>query len=350
MKKALSMFLSLMMTATLVAGCGDSGSSGGGSAASGGSGGDDTVYTIRIADTVQDDSIYIKAYNEVFLPYIEEHANGRIVMERYGNSQLGSDQQLAESLQLGTIEMAMIPMSCIGGFDADFMAIDLPFLYDDAQTAYNALAGEWGDMFAEKLEAIHIKKLGWEENSFRNFSSNKPIRTLADMKGQKMRVMESTVYVETMKALGAAPTPMAFSELYTALQNGTVDGQDNGPVLTYTSKLFEVQKYYTISNYVYAASMVAASLDWWNTLPADIQDVLVGASLAFQDAERQDLQNETENYIGMLEDEGMEIIRLDADTIQDFREACAPVYDIVRDSVDGEIVDMALSVNDTYKS
>ena len=285
----------------------------------------------------------------MFIPYIEEHGKGKIVIERYGNSVLGSDQQLAESLQMGTLECACIPLSCMGNFDPDFMALDLPFLYDNAATAYAALDGEWGQMFNEKMEAVGIKNIGWCENSFRCFSSNTPIRSVADMKGLKMRVMESTIYMESMKALGASPTPMAFSELYTALQNGTVSGQDNGPALTYTAKLFEVQDYYTVSEYCYAASMTAVSLSWWNTLPADVQEVLAGAGKAFGDAERKYIQDQTADYLKKLEDEGMEIIYLDDAQKQEFREATAPVYDIMKQYVSEDIIEKAKTVNDTYK-
>lgn len=309
----------------------------------------DEVYVVRVGDTVQDDSPSAIVFNEVFIPYVEEHGKGKIVIERYGNSVLGSDQQLAESLQMGTLECACIPLSCMGNFDPDFMALDLPFLYDNAKTAYAALDGEWGQMFNEKMEAVGIKNIGWCENSFRCFSSNTPIRSVADMKGLKMRVMESTIYMESMKALGASPTPMAFSELYTALQNGTVSGQDNGPALTYTAKLFEVQDYYTVSEYCYAASMTAVSLDWWNTLPADVQEVLAGAGKAFGDAERQYIQDQTADYLKKLEEEGMEIIYLDADQKQEFRDATAPVYDIMKQYVSEDIIEMAKTVNDTYK-
>lgn len=310
----------------------------------------DNPLVVRVGDTVQDDSPGGVVYYEVFEPYIKEHGEGRIVVERYGNSVLGSDQQLAESLQMNTLEIASIPLSCIGNFDPDFMALDLPFLYDDAPTAYAALDGEWGNMFNEKLENIGIKNIGWAENSFRCFSSNTPINSVADMTGMKMRVMESTVYVETMKALGAVPTPMAFSELYTALQNSTVDGQDNGPALTYTAKLFEVQDYYTVSDYCYAAAMMAVSLDWWNTLPPKIQEVIAGAGKAFGDADRQAVQVQTEEYLSMLEEEGMTIIRLDDAQKQEFREATAEVYDIMKEYVDPEIIELAKTVNDTYKN
>lgn len=355
MKKHLALFLSGCLALSLLAGCGGQpgqkpAASGNAPANSGAgtSAGDGTVYVVRVGDTVQDDSIYATVFNDVFIPYIEEHGGGRIQIERYGNSTLGSDQQLAESLQVGTLEAAMIPMSCMGNFDPDFMALDLPFLYEDPETAYAALDGEWGQIFDEKMEALGIKRLGWEENGFRNFSSNTPIHTVADMSGLKMRVMESTIYVETMKCLGASPTPMAFSELYTALQNGTVAGQDNGPVLTYTSKFFEVQDYYTVSEYCYAASMFAVSKDWFEGLPTDVQEVLTGAALVFQDAERQALRDETETYISMLEENGMEIIRLTPEQKAEFQAACVPVYDIMKSYVDPEIIETAKTINDTY--
>lgn len=353
MKKYLALFLSGCLMASLLAGCGSqpsqtpSGSTPSQPDTNTGSG-DGTVYVVRVGDTVQDDSIYATVFYDVFIPYVEEHGQGRIVIERYGNSVLGSDQQLAESIQIGTLEAAMIPMSCMGNFDPDFMALDLPFLYEDAETAYAALDGAWGKIFDDKMEALGIKRLGWEENGFRNFSSNTPITCVADMSGLKMRVMESTIYVETMKCLGASPTPMAFSELYTALQNGTVAGQDNGPVLTYTSKFFEVQDYYTVSEYCYAASMFAVSKEWFDGLPADVQQVLTEAAVLFQDAERKALREETETYISLLEENGMEIIRLTPEQKAEFQTACVPVYDIMKAYVDPEIIEAAKTINDTY--
>ena len=140
-----------------------------------------------------------------------------------------------------------------------------------------------GDMLRANLPSKGMRLLVYGENAFRNLSNNsKPITKLEDLKGMKMRVMESPIHIATFKALGANPTPVAFSELYTALQQGTVDGQDNGIALTYTAKIYEVQKYYTISGQCYAATGLVVSESWWKSLDPELQKSYTGWRNLFQ--------------------------------------------------------------------
>ncbi|PWM76048.1 MAG: hypothetical protein DBX59_00125 [Bacillota bacterium] len=347
MKKAISLTLVSALTFSLLAGCSRPGAAGTGGSNDSGSG--SAEYVLRIGHTVQGNSPTGKLYEEIFEPYIEEHSNGRIDVQVYSDSTLGNDASLTEALQLGTIEMASVPTSALANFCADFVALDLPFVFDDKETVYAALDGEFGDYFFKELEDINIKGVSWSENGFRNISSNKAVRTLEDMKGQKIRVMESQVYLSTMKAFGANPTPMAFNELYTGLSQGTVDGQDNGIILTYTAKLYEVQDYYTICNYVYAPACNLASLEWWNSLPEDLQQVVQEGADLLTDAIREKNAEMEEEYLKLIEESGTEVIYLDEAERDRFREACSGVYEEMRSYVNNpEVIDMALSVAEEY--
>ncbi|MDR3230723.1 MAG: TRAP transporter substrate-binding protein, partial [Synergistaceae bacterium] len=212
-------------------------------------------FTLKIGATVQEDSASGISLIEYFKPWVEEKSGGRIKVEVYCNSVLGGDRQMYESLQVNTLEANFGPLSVLANFEPNFSIVDAPFLFKNKETAYAALDGAFGALLAENLPKSGMRVLGYGENAFRNISNNvRPVKTLEDMKGLKIRVMEAPVYINTMKALGANGTPMAFNELYTALQQGTVDGQDNGVVLTYTSKVYEVLKYYTFTEHCYAAN------------------------------------------------------------------------------------------------
>lgn len=355
MRKACALLLTSTMALSLLAGCSrptsntanttpstDGSASGTNSSAE---------YVLRLGHTVQGSSPTGQLYVDVFEKYIEENSNGRIDVQIYSDSTMGNDTQLTEALQLGTIEMAAIPTSVLANFCPDFVALDLPFVFPDKDTVYAALDGEYGDYFFNELEGISIKGLSWGENGFRNISSNKAVRTLEDMAGQKIRVMESPVYLATMEAFGANPTPMAFNELYSGLSQGTVDGQDNGIILTYTAKLYEVQDYYTICNYVYAPAVNAASLEWWNSLPEDLQQVIQeGCDVVTDEIRKANAEQESE-YLTLIEESGTEIIYLEDAERERFREACAGVYDEMKEYVDDPaIIDRTLEVAAQYGS
>ena len=351
MKKAVALLLTSALGLSLLAGCSRPTTNAGTTTPDSGSGGtaSGAEYVLRLGHTVQGSSPTGKLYVDVFEKYIEEHSDGRIDVQIYSDSTMGNDTQLTEALQLGTIEMAAIPTSVLANFCPDFVALDLPFVFPDKDTVYAALDGEYGDYFAAELEDIGIKCLSWGENGFRNISSNKAVRTLEDMAGQKIRVMESPVYLATMEAFGANPTPMAFNELYSGLSQGTVDGQDNGIILTYTAKLYEVQDYYTICNYVYAPAINGASMEWWNSLPEDLQQVIQEGCDIIQEEIRTANAEQENDYLELIQESGTEIIYLEDAERDRFREACAGVYDEMKEYVDDPaIIDKTLEVAAQY--
>jgi len=175
-------------------------------------------------------------------------------------------------------------------------------------------------------------------NGFRNLSNNKvQVQSLSDIAGMKIRVMEAPLYINVLKAWGANPTPMAFSEVYTALQQGTVDGQDNGPVLTYTNKFYEVQKYYTYLQYAYCISPLFVDQDWFNNLSAEYQEILEQAADECCEFEREKEEALCDEYMQLMVDEGLVVNELSDEAKKEFQEVSVPVWDVAKDSIDDEL-------------
>ncbi|WP_369283317.1 TRAP transporter substrate-binding protein [Oscillibacter sp. GMB15532] len=329
----------------------------GGGNSSGGSGGQSSLpqgsaapeFKMTVGSTVQDDSASGVALLEYFKPYIEEQSGGRIQVEVQNNSVLGGDRELYEALQLNTVQGSFGPMSTLANFEPNYAVCDLPFLFNGKDDAYAQLDGEFGAKLAENLPNIGMRLLAYGENAFRNISNSvRPINTLEDIKGMKIRVMESPVNIATYTALGCNPTPMAFSELYTGLQQGAVEGQDNGIVLTYTSKLYEVQKYYTYTGHIYAANGVVLSEAFWKTLPEDLQKVVdAGAKYAMENQRRLNTEME-ETLEKTMSDAGVQFNRLSEDELNRFREAAKSVWeqDGIKSLMDPEIYEMAVAIRD----
>lgn len=350
MKKLFAMFLAILMVSSLAA-CGNSGSgnAAGSAAASGSAAGSASgeTYTLVVGSTVQDDSASGKALIEYFKPYVEEHSNGRIQVEVQNNSVLGSDRELYEALQLNTVQCSFGPLSTLANFDKNFSVCDLPYLFADKDTAYSSLDGDFGAALAKNLPSVGMRLLAYGENAFRNISNNvRPINTLEDLKGMKIRVMESNVNIATYSALGCNPTPMAFSELYTALQQGTVDGQDNGVVLTYTSKLYEVQKYYTFTGHLYAANAMVFSEAFYQSLPQDLQQVLLDGSQYAMKNQRQLNTQMEDQLIETMKSSGLQVNNLSADETAKFKAATAGVWDKFSSTINSDIFTMAKAIKD----
>ena len=306
-------------------------------------------FTLKIGSVVQDDSASGISLLKYFKPYVEEKSGGKIVVEVYNNSVLGGDRQLFESLQVNTVQGSFGPMSVLASFAPDFSICDAPFLFKDKKTAYAALDGEFGALMAKSLPQKGMRLLGYGENAFRSISTNtKPVNKLEDMKGLKIRVMESPMYINTMKALGANPTPMAFNELYTALQQGTVDGQDNGVVLTYTAKLHEVVKYYTFTEHCYAANAYVFSEEFLQSLPADLLKVVEDGTKHALDNQRRLNTEMEESLIKEIEKSGVKVARLSAEEKARWQAATAGVIDAMATVVSKDVLEAAKNVNAKY--
>ncbi|WP_348696420.1 TRAP transporter substrate-binding protein [Duganella fentianensis] len=212
---------------------------------------------------------------ERFKQLAEKATNGRVKVEVYPNSQLYKDKEELEALQLGAVQMLAPSLAKFGPLGVkEFEAFDLPYIFPSKTALYNVTEGEIGKGLLKKLEPKGITGLAFWDNGFKVMSANKPLHSVADFKGQKMRIQSSKVLDAQMRALGANPQVLAFSEVYQALQTGVVDGTENPPSNMYTQKMHEVQKHVTVSNHGYLGYAVIVNKKFWDGLPADIRAAL----------------------------------------------------------------------------
>ncbi len=210
-----------------------------------------------------------------FKELAEASTKGRVKVEVYPNSQLFKDGEEMQMLQLGNVQIVAPSVSKFGPLGVrEFEVFDLPYIFDDEKDLHNVTQGRIGQRLFKKLDSKGIIGLAYWDNGFKQMSSNKPLKTPADFRGQKIRIQSSKILDAQMRALGATPQVMAFSEVYQALQTGVVDGQENTWSNIYTQKFFEVQKYITVSNHGVIEYAVIANKKFWEGLPADIRAAL----------------------------------------------------------------------------
>ncbi len=212
---------------------------------------------------------------EHFAKVAAEKTKGKVKVEVYPNSTLYKDKEEVEALQLGSVQMLAPSLAKFAPLGVkEFEVFDLPYIFDDYDQLHAVTEGPVGKSLLDKLGDKGILGLAYWDNGFKVMSANKPLREVKDFRGQKMRIQSSKVLEAQMKALGASPQVMAFSEVYQALQTGVVDGTENPPSNLYTQKMFEVQKYVTHSNHGYLGYAVIVNKPFWEGLPADIRKSL----------------------------------------------------------------------------
>lgn len=287
---------------------------------------------IKVSSTTQPTHIYnlgLKHFAEI----VKEKSNGELEVQIFPASQLGSERDAVEGLQLGTLEMTLTSTGPLGNFVPEVKLLNLPFLFTNRAEAYKILDGAIGTEIANKFPAIGIRSLGWYENGFRHITNNvRPINTMADMDGIKIRVMEDSLFISTMKSLGASPLPMAFGELYTALEQGTVDAQENPLVNIDASRFYEVQKHLAITGHFYSPAMLLVSEIFFQSLPQNHKDIIVEAGMAARDFERNLSIEGDKTTEAKLISEGMTVTHPDK---AEFVKAVAPVYKAAAKDIGG---------------
>lgn len=277
-----------------------------------------------------------------FKDYVEEKTNGGITVELYTDSTLGAERDLIEGLQMGSVEACIVSTAPLSSYTDHFLAYDLPFLFTSLEQARGVVDSEIGQEMLDTLSANGIVGACYFENGFRHFTNNDHvIDGPEDLKNMKIRVMENQVMMATITACGGAPTPMAFNELYTALQQGTIDGEENPVLQIYDKKMYEVQHYITMSGHFYAPAPLLFSKSFFDTLPADYQQIVMDGALGARDYMRQcndDL--EAEKLAEMQDKYGCEICYLTPEQQQAFIDAVQPVYDEFVG--EGKLIDPAL--------
>jgi tripartite ATP-independent transporter DctP family solute receptor len=283
-------------------------------------------------------------YAYEFAEQVNKKTDGRVTINVFPAGQLGGDREMTEALQNGTMDLGLITTMTMGSFVPALQLWDLPYIFPPAYEKVDAiLESEIGDHIAEEAEKGGFKFLAYWENDWRNVSNSKrPITTMDDLAGLKLRVPETPILIDWFGRAKVNVTPMAWPEVYTSLQQNVIDGQDNGITITYSARLYEVQKYYSLTKHVYSILAMIGSSEVWETLPEDIQQVLAETAKELAQPMR-DYNRETgREWIKELEANGMAVNELSEETFADLLESAKPTYEKFEDIVGKEWIDKML--------
>jgi len=296
--------------------------------------------TLRLAHVVNEqDAFHIAATR--FQELVSERTEGAVTIEIYPNAELGDERTLLEGMQIGTVDMGVITNGPVANFLEEIAVFELPFLFASADEAYSILDGEIGQELLDRLSEVNLKGLAYAERGFRNLTnSQRPVREPGDIDGMRIRVMENPVYVDTFRELGANAEPMAWTEALTAMQQGTIDGQENPVGVIHSFNLDETQGYMTLSRHTYSPAIFVMGQGVWDEMPEAAQEVLVEAAREASAHVRQVNMEMEESQLDELRERGMEIID-DAD-LAAFQEAAQPIYERYGDAY-GEYLGRILS-------
>ena len=271
---------------------------------------------------------------KVFAEAVEKASGGKMKVRAIGAAALGADTQMQQALIGGAQEMMVGSTATLVGITKEMALWDTPFLISNAKEADALLDGPIGDKVRGKLQEKGLVGLAYWENGFRNLTNSKrPINKMEDMSGIKLRVMQNNVFLDSFKTLGTNAVPMAFSELFGALETGTVDGQENPFNTILSSKFYEVQKYLTVTNHVYSPWIVLVSKKWWDQLSAAEQKVLTDAAVLSRDFERKDTRAEAATAVDALKGKGMQVNELSPAEAARMRSSLTRVYASIGASV-----------------
>lgn len=277
---------------------------------------------------------------ELFAKNVLERTNGEIEIQVFPNSQLGGQRELLEGLQLGTVDIALTSSAVLGNFIPTAQVIDLPFIFRDSEHVYKVVDGPLAEEIYAGAEENGFKIVSTWENGFRNIGNNtRPVVTPDDVKGLKLRVFESQLYIDMFELLGAIPTPMAMSEVFTALQQHTIDGIENAVTQIYSSKYQEVMKYLSITEHTYNPQIVVFSKEVWDKISEENRQIILEAAAESRDYNRNLAAEKKDEYIKKMEEAGMEITILTPEQKDAFREKMLPVWEDYYDIVGKDLID-----------
>jgi tripartite ATP-independent transporter DctP family solute receptor len=256
---------------------------------------------------------------------VKMETNGRLAIVVLDGAQLGGEREYVEGMKLGTIDMAQVSTGPISAFVPQFMVCALPYVFQSYDQIATTLEGPLGQKLFELLKKENIIGLTWFTNGFRSvFNSKRPINNPADLKGLKIRVMESPLMVGTLNAMGASATPMSYGELYTALQQGVMDGAENAPGNVLNDKFFEVSKYFSVTEHFAPPGVVAISNAAFSKLPEDLQEYLLKSAKELGKKERAADKEAQVKFLEELKAKGVAINTVDKAA---FTKAVQPVIE-----------------------
>ena len=245
---------------------------------------------------------------QLFKKLVEEQTKGELLVNLYYNSQLGGERESVEQVKNGLLEMATASAGPMTTFNTRFMVLDIPYAFNDYNEAWLVMDGPAGIALFKSCEEIGLKGLAWMENGFRHTTnSKKPILTIADFAGLKIRTMEAPMHMEAFKLLGANPTPVPWTELYMVMQQKVVDGQENPLANIWEVKMYEVQKFTSLDGHIYDPMPLVANLEWYNGLTKDQQKIVETAAILGQNYSRAVNAAREKYIVALLESKGMKV-------------------------------------------
>ncbi len=294
---------------------------------------------------------------DVMKQYIESKTNGKITVNIYPNSQLGAEIESVEQVQNGMLEMATASIGPITTFQEKFAVLDIPFLFDNYQQAWAVFDSKVGTELMDTLEESGLKGLAYMENGFRHTTNTvKPITKIGDYKGLKIRTMEAPMHMANFTALGANPTPVPWSELYLAMSQKIVDGQENPLANIWELNMYEVQKYVSLTGHIYDAMPLVTNLKWFNALPMEYQKIIEKGAILGQNYSRFINANREDLIASQLAAKGMKVNALTPEALEEIKTVSQPVVSAkVKEKIGGDFVDsfmagIAAVKADTVKS
>jgi len=245
-----------------------------------------------------------KAIEEVFLPEVAAKTKGALKVQHYPNFQLGSNFEITQAAQMGTIELVAIGNELQNAVP-ELAVAELPFVFDNAEDAWTKFAGAYGKRSIDAMQKKGLKHLVWYERGFRQISANRPIQSIADLKGLKLRVSQVFLQSDMVETWGASPSIINWNEVYTALQQKVVEGQENPIDTIYASKIYEVNKHVAMTSHQFSFGYMMANLKWWGSLPPETQNAIQEAALHYQHRQDELLKQEYKGYIDKLKAAGV---------------------------------------------
>ena len=258
-----------------------------------------------------------------FKEIVERETNNKIQVNIYPSGQLGNERDLIEGLQIGTVQIAPTSNAPLSSWVPEIMVFDLPFIFRNSDHAEKVLDGPIGRELAEKSEQFGIKILAFWSAATRSVFTKKPINTVADLEGLKIRVMENPIHIETFNAFGAQATPMASGEVFSALQQGVIDGAENDPNTFYTFGFWQVTKFYSMTQHFYNPAPFMISKQIFDSLSDEHKRIIQNAALTARDYQRETVRKMTNDSLDKLKQEG---IAINYPSLEEFEKSAANVY------------------------
>lgn len=278
--------------------------------------------------------------------FVSDKSKGEVEITIFRNAQLGGDRQVAEGMQIGTIEIGVIGSSVLAAFEPKIGIFDFPFLFKTEAAAQRAIDGEVGETITNLLLKKGLRIIGYGTNGYRHVTNSRgSIRKPEDLKGLKIRTMENPIFIEMFKLMGASPTPMSFGELFTALQQKTVDAQENPIILIYSSRLYEVQKYISLTGHVYAVAPLVMSEAFYKRLPKEHQQLMLDAGKFYERRQRELVAEKEAGFLAEMKQAGVQVNELTSAEKDVFIKASDPVYAKFEASVGKELIEKARKAN-----